>query len=462
MNVLFVAVDDLRPDFGAYGNRQAISPNLDRLARSGLTFERAYCQQAVCSPSRTSLLTGRRPDTTRVYELQTHFRKTLPGVVTLPQHFRNNGFTTAGLSKIFHGGLEDPASWSIPHWIPRGPAWNSEENAQRNERVWRRLQENGLTALPSQTPRQERGPSWLSAEGPDNAQPDGRTADTAVAALETLRRDPFFLAVGFLKPHLPFVAPSKYFDLYRNTAFEPAKNQWPPKDAPRYALHNSGELRSYSDIPETGPIPPSKQVELIRAYYAAVSFMDAQLGRVLDALDKLELAKRTVVILWGDHGYHLGDHGLWNKHTNFENATHSPLLIRVPGMKSAGRRTRALSEFVDIYPSLCRICGLSAPEGLEGTSFAPLLSNPNRPWKTAAFSQYPRAQGVMGYTMRTDAWRYTEWRSREGEVLARELYDHLKDPDENINLAAVAEHSATVERLAAHLRAGWRGARPAA
>jgi arylsulfatase A-like enzyme len=458
-NVLFVAVDDLRPDFGAYGNPKVHSPHLDRLAREGITFTRSYCQQAVCSPSRTSLLTGLRPDSTGVYELQTHFRKNIPGVVTLPEQFRKHGYLTSGFSKIYHGGLDDPQSWSVPHWVPNGPDWGSPANAARNEKLAARLKEQGLRIPPSSTPRAERGPAWRSAPGGDADQADGRTAEAVVAALEKVRGERFFLAAGFLKPHLPFVAPSKYFDLYRDVEFPLAPNPNPPRDAPAFALHNSGELRSYADIPEQGPIPEAKARELIRAYYAAISFMDAQLGKLLDALDRLELRQRTVVILWGDHGYHLGDHGLWNKHTNFERATRAPLLVSAPGMRRRAIRTEALTEFVDIYPSLCELCGVPAPAGLEGSSFAPLLENPRRRWKRAAFSQYPRGGGVMGYSMRTGRYRYTEWH-KAGEVAARELYDHRADPQEDVNLAGQPAHAARVKELGGWLREGWQGARP--
>jgi arylsulfatase A-like enzyme len=459
MNVLFIAVDDLRPSFGCYGDTLAKTPHMDALAARGLTFTRSYCQQAVCSPSRTSLLTGLRPDTTRVYELQTHFRKNVPDAITLPEQFRRNGYVTTGLSKIYHPGLDDFRSWSIPSWAP-GPrlAWNTPENAALQERRWNELHAGGLRHQAPVVGRAERGPSWRAPEVADNELPDGRTADTAIAALNTLKDQPFFLAVGFLKPHLPFVAPKRYFDLYRDTTFIPAANPFPPKDAPPQALTNFGELRTYADIDPTGPVPEAKALELIRAYYASMSYADAQIGRVISELDRLNLRRNTIVILWGDHGYHLGDHGLWNKHTNFENATRAPLLISVPGQKHAGRRTSALTEFVDIYPSLCELCGVSVPDTLEGTSFRPLLENPDRRWKKAAFSQYPRAKGVMGHSMRTERYRFTEWKGPD--VHALELYDHERDPGENVNVASLAENAKLVEQLTAQLHAGWRAARP--
>lgn len=460
LNVLFIAVDDMRPDLGCYGNTYAKTPHLDKLAAKGTTFMRTYCQQAVCSPSRTSLLTGRRPDTTQVYELQTHFRKTIPDVVTLPQHFKNNGYVTTGLSKLFHGGLDDPASWSIPSWVPNGPAWNSADNAAKTERDWTRIRENGLRAVSAPVPRTKRGPSWKAEEASDEALPDGLTAGTAIRALQHFKqsKQPFFLGVGFLKPHLPFVAPKKYFDLYPPDTVRMTDYPLPPEDVPKLALHNSGELRNYQDIPEQGDIPESKALELIRGYYAALSYTDAQIGRVLDELDRLELRDSTVLIVWGDHGWHLGNHGLWNKHTNFEKATHAPMIVSAPGHRG-GRKSFALTEFVDIYPSLAELCGLPKPEGVEGVSFVPLLERPNQQWKAAAFSQYPRGE-TMGYSMRTDRYRYTEWVTPGSAHVAKELYDYVNDPDEKANLASQPAQSDHIQELSAQLKAGWKKAVP--
>ncbi|MDZ4798645.1 MAG: sulfatase [Bryobacteraceae bacterium] len=459
LNVLFLAVDDMRPDLGAYGNKYVKTPNLDKLASRGLTFLRAYCQQAVCSPSRTSLLTGRRPDTTKVYELQTHFRKTIPNVVTLPEHFKKNGYVSTGMGKIFHGGLDDPQSWSIPWWGPGMPAkWNTEENKARSEKVWARLQESGLKIGAAGGTRAQRGPAWVASELSDKELPDGKTADMAIEALSTLKDKPFFLAVGFVKPHLPFVAPKKYYDLYPKESVKHTDYAPEPKGMPALAAHTNGELRSYSDIPEQGPIPEEKALELIRGYYAALSFTDAQIGRVVDHLDKLGLRDNTVVIVWGDHGWHLGNHGLWHKHTNFERATHAPLIVSVPGTRG-GRKSNALVEFVDIYPSLAEICGLPKPEGVEGASFKPLLDRPNRDWKAAAFSQYPRGK-AMGYSMRTDRYRYTEWITPGSTDTPAELYDYQTDPDESQNLAVLPQHAPLIKELSQKLKAGWKAALP--
>jgi iduronate 2-sulfatase len=475
-NVLFIAVDDLRPDLGCYGVPGVKSPNIDALAGRGTVFNRAYCQQAVCSPSRTSLLTGRRPDTTRIYDLQTHFRLTLPDVVTLPQHFKQHGYHTQAFSKIYHGGLDDRLSWSVPHWAPGGPGYGKAETLEFLQKERQRLQNEGKdvrirvlqrdpkTGMPlkvSQPRFRVRGPSWEDPDVPDNALPDGKTADMAVQTLRKVKDKLFFLAAGFLKPHLPFVSPKHYFDLYPPEKLSLADNPFPPKDCPDIALTNWGELRAYSDIPAKGPLSDKKALELIRGYYAATSYVDAQIGRLLNELDSLGLQDKTVIVLWGDHGWHLGEHGLWCKHTNFEVATRSLLIVSAPGQKNPGAKTDALAEFVDVYPTLCELCSLPIPEGLEGISVFPVMDDPTIPWKKAAFSQYPRGK-VMGYSVRTDRYRYTEWVQLGKEPVGIELYDHYKDPAENVNVAAAPENKELAAKLSGLLRAGWKAALPPA
>jgi len=472
-NVLFIAVDDLRPQAGCYGFPMMRTPSIDALASSGTLFNRAYCQQAVCSPSRTSLLTGRRPDTTRIYELQTHFRKTIPDVVTLPEYFKQQGYHTQAFSKIYHGGLDDPQSWSVPHWVPHAAAYAKKETLDALQAEKERLRAQGVrigdeivekdpkTGLTLKVKRGARviGPSWEDPDVPDNALADGMTADKAIETLREVKDKRFFLAVGFLKPHLPFVAPRKYFELYDRSKIRLADNPFPPLDVPDLAMTDSGELRGYVDIPKKGPISRQKARDLMLAYYAATSYVDAQIGRVLDELDRMGLRGNTVVVLWGDHGWHLGEHGIWCKHTNFEVATRSLMIMRVPGQRNAGAKTEALSEFVDIYPTLCDVCGLPLPGGLEGTSFAPVIEKPDRPWKKAAFSQYPRAK-TMGHSMRTDGYRYTEWAEPGKPPIGIELYDHEKDPAENVNLANRPENKELVKELSGMLREGWKAARP--
>ncbi len=463
MNVLFIAVDDLRPQLGCYGQPQMKTPNLDALAKSGLLFNRAYVQQAVCSPSRTSLMTGRRPDTTKVYDLKTHFRTTIPDVVTLAQHFKDNGYHSQGFGKIYHGALDDKESWSVPHTPAPGPGYGDPKIIKGMEEQRKTLRAEGVK--PKQVNRRAKGPAWESAEVSDDALPDGKTVVGALKALNEVKDKPFFLGVGFMKPHLPFVAPKKYFDLYPPAEqVELPKNDQHPQGAPAYAVTNFGELRTYQGMPkDPAPLEPQQARELIRAYYASVSYIDAQVGRLLAELDRLGLRENTIVVLWGDHGWHLGEQGLWCKHTNFENATRNAMMIRAPGRHaSPGATTDALVETVDLYPTLCELAGLTLPEGLEGASLVPLLADAQRAWKPAAFSQYPRENGkVMGRSIRTDRYRYTEWlNTADNKPLATELYDHQTDPAETVNVAAKKGHTAVVEQLSEQLHAGWRKALP--
>lgn len=463
-NVLFIAVDDLRPELNCYGRRQVISPNIDELAADGMMFTRTYCQQAVCSPSRTSLLTGLRPDSTQVYDLQTHFRSIIPDVVTLPQHFKNNGYFVTGIGKIFHGGLNDDPSWSEPY-LKSGPGKGYVEEDNIN---WVR------EVIAERKAKGSKRPGYAAysypyecADVPDNAYVDGSMTDTAEETLERLSAmdQPFFFGVGYLKPHLPFNCPKRFWDLYDRNTISLADNPFAPEGCPPIALHNSGELRAYRDVPKGNtPIPDDLARTLIHGYYACTSFTDHNIGRLLKKLKDLGRDRDTIVILWGDHGWQLGEHGLWCKHTNFEVAARVPMILRVPGAASAGTACNALTEFVDIYPTLCDLAGLSLPPHLEGTSAAPLIENPARPWKRAAFSQYPRGGGlsIMGYSMRTDRYRYTEWIRRGGAVEAIELYDHQGDPNENVNLAVRPEQAELVSRLGGMLHEGWRAARPPA
>jgi arylsulfatase A-like enzyme len=448
-NILFIAVDDLRPELGCYGRDYIKSPNIDRIARQGMTFNRAYCQQAVCSPSRSSLLTGTRPDTTKVWDLVTHFRDALPNVVTLPQQFRQNGYFVQGMGKIYHPGYDDERSWSTPWQTPNAPTYALLKTPPVKD---------------EDKPKQKDGPPFESADVPDNFYKDGKVADLAVATLRGLSRkaEPFFLAVGFAKPHLPFVSPKKYWDLYDPAQIKLAPNPYRPKGAPEYALTNSNELRNYVGMPAEGPIPDPVARQLKHGYYAAVSYTDAQIGKVLDELDRQGLSRNTIIVLWGDHGWKLGEHGEWCKHSNVENDTNAPVLLSVPGMKNAGRQTNALVEFVDIYPTLAELAGLPLPAHLEGTSFKPLLDNPERPWKPAAFSQYPRGQARMGCSMRTDRYRFTVWVGRQdhSRVDAIELYDHQADPQENVNIASAPANADLVRGLMEQWRAGWRAAKP--
>jgi iduronate 2-sulfatase len=457
-NVLFIAVDDLRPMLGCYGDEVAVTPHIDALAARGMVFERAYCQIAVCNPSRASLLTGRRPDTIQVWDLEAHFRDTLPNVVTLPQCFKEQGYHVQAIGKILHGNgrpAKDPPSWSAE------PLHDDTRAEEFRYALPENLEGEGLKRNSTEI-----------ADVPDNRYIDGVVCDDAIEALRayTGTQTPFFLGVGFRKPHLPFCAPQKYWDLYERAAIPTPVEPQHPDGAPEFAVRSWRELEGYKDIPSDGLLGPQKVAELRHGYYACVSYIDAQVGRLLAELERLGLAENTVVMLWGDHGFHLGEQGLWAKANNFELSTRAPLLLAVPGKTDNGEHCPALVEFVDIYPTLAELCGVQPPPGIEGISMLPLLSTPNRPWKQAAFSQYPRDKtknrhsghgDVMGYTVRTKRHRYVEWRDWEsGEVLARELYDHESDAAESKNLANNPEYAGTLTTLAEVLAKGWRGALP--
>jgi arylsulfatase A-like enzyme len=507
-NVLFLVVDDLRPELGCYGKDYIKSPNIDRIAASGMVFDRAYCQQAVCSPSRTSVMTGVRPDTSKVTDLVTHFRQALPDVVTLGQCFKQNGYFVQGLGKIYHGKLDDTPTWSVPWQTPKAPMYAlpenialAESNAEPADEDQKKGAEPGSYIIPKENaagdgdvkakkkPKQKkagagvggdeggkansRGPIFECADVPDNTYEDGKVADLAVQALKEIsqKKEPFFLAVGFRKPHLPWVAPKKYWDLYDPAKIDLAPNQFLPIDAPSYAVNaNDGEPRAYKGIPAEGAVPPDLQRKFKQAYFAGVSYSDAQIGKVLEELNRLGLNKNTIVILWGDHGWKLGEHSAWGKHTNVENDTNAPMILSAPGMKNTGAHSNALVEFVDMYPTLCDLAGISMPSHLEGTSFKPLLENPKQEWKSAAFSQYPRKAGktasgekIMGYSMRTDRYRFTVWvkQSDHTAIDAMELYDHQNDPQENTNIANKPENAELVNRLMLQWKGGWQAAKPA-
>ena len=465
-NVLFIAVDDLRPDLGCYGNIVAKSPNIDRIAARGTVFNRAYVSQAVCSPSRTAIMTGLRPDTTRVWDLTTHFRVAQPDCTTLPQYFKANGYHTAALNKIYHKGLEDGRSWSEPHWYSSGNAvdtdlvdWTKQIKTKHDVNVSEFAEgqtgperKNGKSA--------KKGPSFEVSAKADDQLPDGATAAEAVKRLHELKSKgkPFFLAVGFAKPHLPFVAPKKYWDLYDPNSIPLPAIDHLPKGAPEFAGHNNSELHNYPGVPKENPIPADFAKQLRHGYYACISYTDAQIGKVLDALEKEGLADNTIIVLWGDHGWQLGEHGLWHKHTNFEIATRAPLLISVPKQKTAGQKCNAPVEFVDVYPTLADLCGLLKPTGLPGSSLKPFIENPATPMAKVAISQYPRNAGqagaVMGYSIRDERWRATFWRERNGsKIVATELYDEQNDPAETVSLHDRPEHKTLLETLAKNLPA---------
>lgn len=511
LNVLFLAADDLRPELGCYGHPLARTPNLDRLAARGVRFNRAYCQEAICSPSRASLMTGMRPDSLGVVENVTYFRDVKPDVVTLPQHFRRFGYETVYIGKVFHPGMtDDENSWSRKptygkRYRPR--PMRGYQLPENRELIAKRTKE-----LTARYGKKIAGSGLIHAhvtecaDLPDNAYQDGVTADAAVLTLRELKGKPFFLAAGFHKPHLPFIAPKKYWDLYDPADMILADNPFKPKDAPSIGLHSSFELRTREGVPKYGPIDDDLARHLLHGYLACASYVDAQIGKILDELDRLGLRDNTIVMFWGDHGWHLGEHGIWGKATNYEVATRVPLIVRPAGGRAEGAASDALVELVDMYPTLCEMAGVPLPDHLEGHSFAPLLGDPDRPWKKAAFSQFPcpalrewaampLSEGmretffgpliqnveaqlanesprysrrfyenhVMGYTMRTDRYRLVLWlddRDLAAEPIAVELYDYQNDPNENVNLAGRPGFQELVQQLTAQWQAGWRAAGP--
>jgi iduronate 2-sulfatase len=442
-NVLFIAVDDLRVELGCYGSQHVLSPNIDKLASQGTLFTRAYCQQTVCNPSRASMLSGLRPDTLRVWDLPTHFRQNHPDVVTLPQLFKNNGYHTQCIGKIFHNWRQDDwrgdaVSWSVPAVMH----YNSHGNDK--PQIEGELPPNLATLKITEC-----------RDVPDDAYYDGRVAENVITALRQLDESgtPFFLAVGFWKPHTPFNAPKKYWDLYDRAAIPIPDHTKPPKNVPEVALTSARFTEGEEQLRE-----------LHHGHLAAISYLDTQVGRVLDELDSLGLRDNTVIVFWSDHGLHIGEHGLMNKTTLFELDAHVPMLIATPDHKP-GQRSSALVELLDIYPTLTDLCQLRAPHRLEGVSLVTLLDDPTRAVRSAALTQsprpnYPRGKPpkIMGYSIRSQQFRYTEWRDFEtGELMDVELYDHQKDPGETVNVAAqdrygseITLHSLVLERTLEH------------
>ena len=453
-NVLFIAVDDMRCDLNCYGNSQVISPHIDSLASHGTLFTRAYCQQAVCNPSRASLLTGLRCDTLRIWDLPTHFRKRFPDVVTLPQHFKNHGYQTVGYGKIFHNWRQDEfrgdqVSWSRPQTMHY--ARHGDDHAQLN------IDGKIVTGVPvdQHSPDTSRVPRTEIRDVPDDAYFDGRIANLAADELRRLAHSdgPFFLGVGFWKPHAHFNAPKKYWDMYDADSIRPAEHSGPPKNVPSIAMHDSREiLRAFKSRPGGKP-SVADSITLRHGYFAAITYADAQIGKVLHALEETGLEKNTLVVFWSDHGFHLGEHGLWAKTSNFELDARVPLIIKMPDhdrlsqRSSVFRRTDRIVELLDLYPTLSELCGLPIPSHVEGVSRASTVLGSHAQTKESghAVTWHPRpaypAQGknpdAIGWSVRTDRYRYTQWLDFEtGERKAEELYDHKDDPNETVNLAA--------------------------
>jgi arylsulfatase A-like enzyme len=436
-----------------------VTPNIDRIASEGVVFKRTFCQQPLCGPSRSSFLTGLRPDTSKIWDNYTPVRKQVPDVVTLPQHFKNNGYHTQAVGKISHTHgevTEDEPSWSVPHWQVKASMRYASEELRKQYEERRAEGIMGSVRL---------GPRFEKADVPDNAYADGMVADRAVEVLKEIAEKNFFLAVGFKKPHRPYAAPAKYWDLYDPKKIKLPPNSELPLNVPEIALKDSGgEGEDDEDDNEEEKnargMRPKEQRTHLHGYYSCVSFVDALVGKIVGELDRLGLRENTVVVVTSDHGFHIGENGQRAKSTLFTPSLHVPLVIRTPDASMAGRRTPALTELVDLYPSLCDLCGLTPPPHVEGTSFKPVMQDPDREWKQFALSQTPREEGkVMGYSMRTDRYRFNKWQWLDGSRVEYELYDQRKDPGETVNIAG--ENAELVRRLDKTLSAGWRSAAPA-
>ena len=448
-NVLLIVVDDLRPELGCYGAVGADTPHLDAFAQTATRFDRAYCQVPTCGASRASLFTGLRPTRQRFRSYLTRIEEDAPDVTPLHAHFRANGYRTASLGKVLHHKNDSAAGWSDPPWRPRAPMYATDAAENPPSRVPRTDRKGGKHST--------RGLPTEAAEVDDDFYADGQIAAEAVERLNALKRArdeggaPWLLAVGFLKPHLPFVAPQKYWDRHPAASIEPPLNYEIPKNAPGVAIHTSGELRSYAGIPAKGPVSDEQALRLIRGYRACVSYADANVGRVLAALDAAGADGNTVVVVTSDHGWNLGEHTLWCKHSCFETSLGVPLLIRAPGVGAAGGATDALTELLDLYPTLCDLTGLPAPAHLQGSSLTDRLRDPGAAAADVAVSRYG-----PGDTIRTDALRFTEYTAvRDGEpkVIGRMLYDHEVDPGETVNVASTGEHEADAAALLKRLNA---------
>ena len=506
-NILFIAVDDLRPELGCYGSDLIKSPHLDKLAAEGMRFDRAYCQQAICGPSRASLMTGCRPETIGVIENRAYFRELNPDIVTLSQHFIANGYEAFNCGKIYHGRMTDPDhSWS------REPAWNKVKVKRpgclggyalpENQAIWKKNREAMLAKYGKEgSGGLIHGPAYECADVPDHAYSDGYNTQLAIATLkdqlEKKPNKPLFIGLGFHKPHLHFIAPKRYWDLYDPADIKLATQTQPPKDGAAIGLHASFETRVRHGIPKTGDFPDDLAVKLRHAYYACVSYIDAQIGLVIDALEEAGLRDNTIIVVWGDHGWHLGEMGIWGKATNYEIGTRVPLIVWTPDMKARGQGSESIVELLDLYPTLAELAGLPVPAHCEGDSFKAILDDPKHVVKDAALSVFPspalrewaanplspgmrqtffgplieEVEGriiaqvgddwdrelfendLLGYALRTDRYRLVVWRDRkdnDAEPVSVELYDHEKDPKETINVAA--QHPEVVKKLSARLQ----------
>jgi iduronate 2-sulfatase len=489
-NVLFISIDDLRPTLGVYGDTIAISPNIDQLAAEGMVFREAFCQSAVCAPSRASLMTGLRPDSTRVWHLGDKFREINPEIVTMPQYFSKHGYHTVNIGKIFHNYMPDSVSWDEPDlrparyvrkdWLGRdGETFYISEKVNASQK---RKRDSLLELKPIRyADGWNTGPAWEAADVHDTMYYDGAQTELAKSTLTRLAKShkPFYLGLGYFRPHLPFAVPKKYWDLYNSDSIPRPANPEIPEDAPIQSMNSMYELRHYDGF---GHIPHPTQsiplhtdtVRLLRhGYYASVSYVDALLGDLFTHMKKIGIYENTIIVVWGDHGWKLGDHNSWGKMTNYNIDLKVPVIIRYPGHKNPGTQTDGITELVDLFPTLCELAGIDIPEYLQGVSLVPLIENPHRIWKSAAFSQFHRRPKVsadgnryMGYSLNTRKYHYIEWYTwdhitgNRGTLEGVELYDRVNDPYETVNIANSSELAEVKRELSAQLAAGWRKARP--
>ena len=449
-NILLISIDDLRPDLGSYGHPVAKTPSLDTFAESSVLFESAYSQQALCGPSRAAMLTGLRPSTTGIKRLKQPVSTTVPNITTLNKSFKQNGYETISIGKIYHDADDDLDGWSKAPY-------------DQTSDFYKDRRERGIPRVAYE--------SWESEE----LLPDAKNVNHALKELERLSRQqqPFFLAVGLHSPHLPFRAPKSDWDKYDPALVPAPQTTTKQVGAPDWAVV-AWEIWNYDNLPpKPGPMPLLEGDRLRHGYLASISFADGLVGKVLDKVSALGLDDNTVVVIWSDHGYKLGDHGGWAKHSTVELDIHVPMMIRVPGMKTPGARTSALVESVDIYPTLIELAGIDAPHALEGASLLPLIEKPQRNWKEAVFSQFPRyvqkqllmgetvqRQLLMGETVRTQRYRYTAWvGSDTGQIVSQELYDQVNDPIEGLNVAKNQDYLVELERHEELRNLGWRHVR---
>lgn len=490
-NILFLSIDDLRPELGFYGNEEIITPNFDAFAEVSSVMLNTHCQAAVCAPSRASALLGYRPDSTRVWHLGDKFREINPDAVTMPQYFHKAGYYTVNIGKIFHNFMPDSVSWDEPDLRPY--PYNTEDHRYRDaETYWHteesiRIQTETRNELLEtvDSPRKlyadgwNRGPAIEIADLPDSTYYDDKQISLAIQTMARLKDkdQPFFLGLGLFRPHLPFVVPQKYWDMYPPGSVSPAPNPKLPKNSPVMAANANYELKFYHNPheirrPEEAPLPSEYADSLRRGYYASVSFIDAQLGRLIEGLKELGLYENTIIVIWGDHGWKLGDHNGWGKQTNFRIDTQVPLIVKAAN-QSKGQRIEALTELVDMFPTICDLAGVEKADYLQGTSLVPLFENPKLEWKPAVFTQFRRRPHIskdgkeyMGYSMQTKKYHYVEWytwdnqKKVKGDFAAVELYDHSNDLYETVNIAGEAENKALIEELSQQLKTGWKAARP--